>query len=351
MSVPGPLSPLQRRAHLSSAAVELGFDLFGVADARPVAQDRSRLLEWLLQGFQAGMGWMARDPQRRSDVQNVMPGARSVVSVAVNYYHPCNGDETVGGCKVSRYARGEDYHRVLGGKLRELKRTLDELAPGSQSVTYVDTGPIMEKAWAERAGLGWIGKNGNLITRSHGSWVFLGEIITTVELPPDEPHFDFCGSCTRCIEACPTDAIVEPCVVDSNRCISYWTIEHRGDFPDGIAGELDGWLFGCDVCQDVCPWNRFSTPTREEAFSPRVDCVNPPVGRWSQLSAEEFREEFADSAIRRCKPEGLKRNIQAGCNDPLSKVLQGVDTKPESASSGVGLPIDPLSDSLGPKSS
>ncbi|MBI3873090.1 MAG: tRNA epoxyqueuosine(34) reductase QueG [candidate division Zixibacteria bacterium] len=317
----------QLRERLVEVAHELGFDAVGVASVDSDGPDRERLFEWLTLGYHASMTWMARNAERRSDVRQVLPGARSVISLAVNYYTPHEIDDGCGSLKVSRYAWGEDYHRVLTRRLKLLCEQLAVLAPGEKFIAYVDTGPVMERAWAERAGLGWIGKNGCLITRSLGSWVFLAEVITTVPLPVDLPHTDFCGSCTRCIDACPTDAITEPCVVDSNRCISYWTIEHKGEIPAALAADFDGWIFGCDVCQDVCPWNSFTSPSAEPAFAPRADCLCPPGDRWATLSGEEFREEFADSAIRRAKSEGLARNIRIQDHDPLRRALATAPTK------------------------
>lgn len=322
------LTPQDIRDRLAEAARDLGFDAVGVAAVGPADGMRAQLFEWLNRGYHATMEWMARDPERRADVERVLPGARSVISLAINYYSPREADDSCGSLKVSRYAWGKDYHLVIGEKLKVLKSVLEALAPGEQSVAYVDTGPIMEKAWAQRAGIGWIGLNGNLIIRDLGSWVFLAEIITTLELPPDEPHSDFCGTCTRCIDACPTEAIVEPYVVDSNKCISYWTIEHRGDFPEGLTENYDGWIFGCDICQDVCPWNRFEKPTREADFEPRCDCVCPPGDKWEKLSESEFRQEFADSAIRRTKRDGLVRNIRAQNHIPLRDALQSVRREP-----------------------
>ena len=320
------------RAHelrelIKEAASRSGFDAVGIAPATAAADDRDRLLAWLTRGCHASMHWMARDPERRGDIARLLPGAQSVISLGLNYYAPVDTNDHCASFKVSRYARGQDYHQVLGRKLDLLCTTLAQILPGERFVAQVDTGPVMEKSWAQRAGLGWVGKNGCLVTRSHGSWVFLGEIITTASLAPDPAHVDFCGSCTRCLDACPTDAILEPYVVDSNRCVAYWTIEHRGEIPADMAEAFDGWIFGCDVCQEVCPWNKFAHPTGEDAFAPRADCLCPPVERWANLSAEEFAAEFADSAIRRVGAEGLARNIRVQHHDPLRKVLATLQGK------------------------
>jgi epoxyqueuosine reductase len=323
-----PSTPEQLRERLLVAAHDLGIDCVGFARVDSLDCDRERLLEWLTRGRHAGMSWMARDPDRRSEIARVLPGARTLISIAVNYGTIVGPCDDCGALKVARFAWGEDYHRVLGRKLKALGELLAQWAPEAKSIAYVDTGPVMEKPWAQRAGIGWIGKNGNFLTRDYGSWVFLGEIITTVDLPPDTPHSDFCGSCTRCIETCPTNAITEPYVVDSQKCIAYWTVEHRGDFPEGIAQDLDGWIFGCDVCQDVCPWNSFEKPSREPAFLPRPDAICPPTDRWLSLTEDEFQQEFADSALRRVGRDGLARNIRSQCQDPLESVLRVLDWKP-----------------------
>jgi epoxyqueuosine reductase len=249
--------------------------------------------------------------EERVDVARVLPGARSVVSVAMNYCTPFVHEELGGTAKVSRYAWGQDYHSVMGQKLKELSAWLSTQCPGDVCKWYVDTGPVMDKAWAQRAGLGWVGKHTNLITPELGSWVFLGEILTTLELQPDPPATDHCGDCTRCIEACPTDAIVQPYVLDANRCIAYLTIEHRGEIAPELAGHFDGWIFGCDVCQDVCPWNRkFGQPSSEEAFLPREGYLVPDLKSWKELTEVEFDREFADSPIHRARRDGLRRNIE-----------------------------------------
>lgn len=321
-------TPTEIRDQIVARAKSLGIDCIGFAAVNDPNKDRDRLFDWLARGHQASLKWMERDAERRSDVTKVLPGAQTVISIAVNYKTNDNVCEDCGALKVSRYAWGKDYHLVLDEKLKSLAAFISELAPNQESLHYVDTGPVMEKAWAERAGVGWIGKNTNLTTRTFGSWVFLGEIITTVALPADQPHQDFCGSCTRCLEACPTDAFPEPYVIDSNKCISYWTIEHRGEFPEGLADDFDGWIFGCDICQDVCPWNRFSHETNEIAFRARADMVCPPEDRWLDLTEEEFREEFADSALRRAKVHGLARNIQSQRDDPLESVLKAIEWSP-----------------------
>jgi epoxyqueuosine reductase len=256
------------------------------------------------------MTWMEREPERRSDPRLVLPGARSVVVVAMNYYTPHRHESAHGAGKISRYAWGDDYHDIVGARLASLQRWLEQRVPAAASLTYVDTGPILEKSWAQRAGLGWIGKHANVITPDRGSWVFLGVILTTALLDPDRPATDHCGTCTRCIEACPTDAIVQPGVVDANRCLSYLTIEHRGEITGPITSQFDGWIYGCDVCQDVCPWNmKFARPSPEAGFQPREGQAAPRLTSWAAMTAEEFAARFAGSPIRRAKFAGLLRNI------------------------------------------
>jgi epoxyqueuosine reductase len=295
---------------VKNQAIALGFSHVGVAAARALEPEGGRLSAWLARGFHAGMKWMERSPERRIDPRNVLRGAKSVIVVAMNYYTDVSHPEAPGTGKISRYAWGDDYHDIVGTRLDRLKTWLRERAPSAEALAYVDTGPVMEKAWAARAGVGWIGKHGNVITRNMGSWVFLGVIITTLELDPDGPATDHCGTCTRCIEACPTDAIVLPGVVDSARCISYLTIEHRGEIAGDVAGQFEGWIYGCDICQDVCPWNvKFATPTSEPGFRPREGNRAPVLDAWAAMDASEFSRRFSKSPIKRTKLAGLLRNV------------------------------------------
>src|SRR6185436_14293573 len=252
-------------------ALALGFEKVGIVPAVSLDQAGDRLKTWLARGYHGNMSWMARDPEQRSDPRKLFPAAKSVVVVAKNYYTPaehCN-DPATG--KISRYAWGDDYHDVVGEKLRSLLAWLRQESPGVEGKVCVDIQPMMDKAWAERAGLGWIGKHTNLITTDYGSWVFIGELLLNLELEYDLATVeDHCGTCTLCIDACPTQAITEPYVVDSNKCISYATIELRDpEIPSGVASSLEGWLYGCDICQDVCPWNRFAQESHESRFKPR----------------------------------------------------------------------------------
>ena len=289
-----------------------GFDAVGIVRAAPLEGERERLEQWLNRGLQGEMRWMERDPSQRTDPRLVLPNARSVVVVALNYYTPQHHTNNPATGKISRYAWGDDYHDVVGGKLKSLLAWIKEQWPEAEGKTCVDIQPMMDKAWAVRAGLGWIGKHSNLITREYGSWVFLGELLLNLELEYDNVRAeDHCGSCTLCLEACPTDAITEPYVVDSNKCISYATIELRApSIPDRVASNLEGWLYGCDICQDVCPWNRFEQPTTEARFSPRPDNVNPKLSDILELTPETYSERFRKSAIKRAKLSGLQRNAR-----------------------------------------
>lgn len=306
-----------RRSRLTeevkARARAFGFQKVGVVRAEALTGERARLEEWLARGHQAGMSWMARDVARRTDPRELLAGARSVVVVALNYFTPHEHTREQGTGKISRYAWGDDYHDVLGERLRSLLDSVRALAPEVQGKVCVDAQPSMDKAWAVRAGLGWIGKHTNLITREYGSWVFLGELILDVELEYDSARGDdHCGTCTLCIEACPTGAIVEPYVVDSALCISHATIELRDpELPGDVAPNLEGWLYGCDTCQDVCPWNRFEQPSDEPRFEPRPGNVSPALGEIVSLTHESYVERFRRSPIKRAKLSGLQRNARA----------------------------------------
>lgn len=298
--------------NIKDCALRIGFSKVGIAKAGKLEEEGDRLLAWLGKRYHAGMNWMERHERKRSDPREILPSARSIISVALNYYDrtPHSQRDTSG--KISRYAWGDDYHGIVEGKLNQLLDWILREFPGTQGKVYVDTGPVMDKAWAQRAGVGWQGKHTNVITQEFGSWVFLGEIITDIELQPDQPAMDHCGSCTLCIDACPTDAIVEPYVVDSNRCISYLTIEHRGDIDGSLAEQFANWIYGCDICQDVCPWNeKFSQECREHAFAPREWNIEPDLLSMAEMTQEEFTSRFKGSPIKRTKHSGLIRNVNA----------------------------------------
>ncbi|MBI1804438.1 MAG: tRNA epoxyqueuosine(34) reductase QueG [Ignavibacteriae bacterium] len=296
-------------------AYRLGFSKVGIARAEKLGQEAVHLEEWLNRGFHATMNWMAGNVKRRIDPGNILIDAKSVIAVAMNYYTEiphCEDSETG---KISRYAWGDDYHDVLSKRLQELYDFIKSIEPSAEGKVYVDTGPVMEKVWAERSGIGWIGKHTNVITQEYGSWVFLGEIIINVELEYDAPATDHCGTCTLCIEACPTEAIVEPYIIDSNRCISYLTIEHRGEIAEELGERFDRWIYGCDICQDVCPWNqKFALPTSESAFFPREHNVAPRLTDVVSLTEEEFSEKYRKSPMKRTKLRGLVRNAQTAAS-------------------------------------
>lgn len=300
--------PGGRARAVKARAAELGFDACGIAEAGPVDPE-DRLGQWLRAGYHADMDWMARTRNVRQDPRHKMPGARSIVVVARNYYQP-GPDPAPGRGKVARYAWGRDYHKVLRKPLIALARFLDAFGVETPSYASVDSGPVMERAWAERAGVGWVGKNSLVLRRDIGSWFFLGTVITEVSLAPDAPVTEHCGTCRACLDACPTDAIVADGVVDSNRCISYQTIENREEIPSQLHSQLAGWVFGCDICQDVCPWNRFARPTTEPGFAARSGQTNPDLDELLKLDERRFDARFAGTAIRRAKWRGMVRNAR-----------------------------------------
>ncbi len=294
---------------LKAEAARLGFDACGISKAERLDDEARRLEAWLQRGYQASMAWMERHFDKRVDPTRLVEGAQSVVSVLCNYYQPVEPAEQAG--RISRYAWGDDYHEVLKEKLFALYNWLDERLGGIHGRAFVDSAPVLDKAWARRGGLGWIGKHSNLINRRLGSYFFIGELIVDVPLTPDGPIPDYCGSCTRCLDACPTGAITEPYVVDANRCISYWTIEYRGDtIPDDPGRDFGAWIFGCDVCQDVCPWNKFKQATREPRFLPRPGVTDTDLRTWAELNLEEWRARFRRTPVKRAKYEGFLRNVR-----------------------------------------
>lgn len=300
---------------LKQKALELGFHKVGIAAIDEPSTNEQAAVEalhtWLDRGYQADMAWMANP--KRQNVRDLMPEARSILCVALNYYTPHERPAGKEYAKISRYGWGRDYHKVMHKKLKALSNWLEAEGEGIQARYFADTAPVQDKFWAQQAGLGWIAKNGNVITREYGSWVFLGGIVTNLELTVDRPHTQHCGSCTRCLEACPTDAITQPFVVDANRCIAYHTIENRDpELPDAIAQNLKGWIAGCDICQDVCPWNqRFAQETDVAEFQPYPWNVAPKLSELAEISEEEYDLRFTASALRRIKPPMLRRNAKA----------------------------------------
>ena len=313
-----PPSPGDLTAFIKQTAIRLGFDKVGVIPAEPVSDETAaHLMTWLGLGYHAEMQWMAAHTEKRLNPAALMPNARSIVCVAMNYQPRKSPVPMSGQLKIARYARGSDYHDVLKKRLRQLLAEIRQIAPDVQGRAVTDSAPIMEKPLAVKAGLGWIGKNANLITRDRGSWVFLGELLLDIALDYDrhtEPNH--CGRCRRCIDACPTGAIVQDGVIDANRCIAYWTIESKQEtFPESISQHLNGWIFGCDICQEVCPWNvKFAKETDEPAFQPRTININPDADRLLNLTEEAFRTHYRKSPIKRTKRIGLQRNIRYALN-------------------------------------
>lgn len=303
-------SPRERAAYLKRESAALGFDRCGIAacpDANEAAVLRARLDAWLAQGHGADMAWLERQRDVRADITRWLPGTRSVVVVARNYRAERPAAEPGTGC-VSRYAWGRDYHRVLQKPLRALAQRITLLSEGTASRVSVDSGPVQEKYWAMRAGLGWLGRHSLLITPDLGSWVFLGLVATTLELEPDAPMAPQCGDCDRCRRACPTGAIVAPGVVDARRCLSYHLVENAGMVPETIAAGAGNRVFGCDTCQEACPWNAQTPITREPDFHPRPEQANPALDALLEMDAATFRERFAGSSLMRAGWAQMQRN-------------------------------------------
>ena len=294
---------------IKTFALDTYFDACGIANAS-LSGNESHLDNWLDRGFHADMHWMSRTREVRNDVQEKLPGANSVIVVAKNYYseRPAPPEEPHG--LISRYAWGRDYHRALRKPLIRLAKFVESLGPDIQTYSSIDTGPVLERTWAQRAGVGAIGKNSLALRRDMGSWFFLATIITNLELETDAPATDICGTCTACLDACPTKAIVEPQVVDSNRCISYQTIENRGEIPESLHPSHGNWVYGCDICQKVCPWNRFETPTTEADFHPRPGHANPLLRTIANCDEPEFDKEFEGTPIRRTGHKCMQRNAE-----------------------------------------
>lgn len=315
-------SPETNSTEVKKKALELGFQKVGIAaiDGEDITETQ-RLQAWLALGYHADMEWMANP--KRQDIRKVMPEVRTIISVALNYYTHHQRPETEESAKISRYAWGRDYHKVMHKKLKVLTTWLQGLHQDIKARYYADTGPVQDKVWAQKAGVGWIAKNGNVITQEYGSWVFLGEVLTNLELESDRPHTEHCGTCTRCIEACPTGAITQPFVVDANRCIAYHTIENRNKkLPQTVTSHLQGWVAGCDICQEVCPWNqRFAKQTNIAEFEPYPGNLTPKLLELAQISDPEWNRQFPASALRRIKPDMLRRNARANL-DALPKAKE-----------------------------
>ena len=289
-------------------AKRLGFLSCGISNAGFLEDEAPRLEQWLRQGHHGSMTYMERNFDKRLDPTKLVPGAKSVVSLLYNYF-PKESQSDASAPKISKYAYGKDYHAVIKDKLHELMRLLEDEIGEIHGRVFVDSAPVLDKAWAAKAGLGWIGKHTNLISKQVGSFYFIAELIIDLPLEQDAPVTDHCGSCTACIDACPTQAIVAPYQVDGSKCISYFTIELKEAIPQEVKGQFDNWAFGCDVCQDVCPWNRFSTPHQEPQFEPSPELLQMSKGDWHEITEAVFERLFAESAVQRTQFSGLKRNL------------------------------------------
>ena len=293
---------------IKQKAEKFGFQSCGISKAEFLEEEAPRLETWLNKGYHGEMNYMENHFDKRLNPTLLVDGAKSVISLSYNYFPKVKIDE-INNFKISKYAYGEDYHEVIKDILKEMVAELQEEIGEFGFRVFVDSAPVLEKAWARKSGLGWVGKNANLITKKHGSFYFLAEIICDLELEYDLAVTDHCGSCRACIDACPTQAIVSDRIVDGSKCISYATIELKNEIPDYFNGKMDDWIFGCDVCQDVCPWNRFSAPTLQEKFAPNFQKLNFRKNEWKELTQELFSEIFKKSAVKRTKFSGLMRNI------------------------------------------
>lgn len=295
---------------IKDKAKELGFFFCGISKADFLKEEAPRLEKWLKEERNGKMDYMQNHFDMRLDPRLLVDNAKSVVSLLLNYYTD-EKQEDIDAPKISQYAFGEDYHFVIKNKLKEFFSYIQEEIGEVGGRVFVDSAPVMDKAWAQKSGLGWVGKHSNLVNPKKGSFFFIAELILDLELTADGPMKDYCGSCTRCIDACPTDAIIEPYVVDGSKCISYLTIELKEQLiPNEFKGKLENWMFGCDICQDVCPWNRFSSPHKEPKFNPHDQLLKMSKADWEDISEDIFRELFKNSAVKRAKYSGLVRNIK-----------------------------------------
>lgn len=295
---------------IKTAAAALGFSYCGISKAEFLEDEAPRLEEWLKRGYQGSMSYLENHFDKRLDPTLLVPGAKSVISLVYNYYPEKDlAQENSGDLKIAKYAYGEDYHFVIKDKLKSFLNKIQEEIGEVSGRAFVDSAPVHERAWAKKSGLGWVGKNSLLLNRSMGSFFFLAELIVDLELEYDGPIKDYCGTCTACMDACPTDAIPQPYVVDGSKCISYFTIELKEEIPAEVKGKFENWIFGCDICQDVCPWNRFSQPHKEARFQPHPDLEKMKPQDWKEITHNVFEKLFKKSAVKRTKLEGLKRNI------------------------------------------
>lgn len=293
---------------IKAEAHRLGFSFVGFSKADFLEEEAPRLEKWLKDKQHGEMSYMENNFDKRLDPRLLVEGSKSVISLLYNY-HSNQVQSDSSAPKISTYAYGEDYHFVVKRKLKSLLYFIQEKIGEVDARVFVDSAPVLDRAWAKKAGLGWIGKNANLINKNQGSYFFIAEIILDLDLAYDSPVQDYCGTCTKCIDACPTDAIIQPYVVDGSKCISYFTIELKEAIPQEVKGKMDNWMFGCDICQKVCPWNSFSLQHNEPAFNPHPDLLSLTKGDWEDLQEDIFKELFRKSAVKRTKFEGLKRNI------------------------------------------
>lgn len=292
---------------IKAAAKRLGFLSCGISKAEFLEEEAPRLENWLNRNMHGEMGYMENHFDKRLDPRLLVEGSKSVISLLLNYYPEKEQVENT--YKISKYAYGQDYHHVIKSKLRLLQEFILEEIGEVNGRAFVDSAPVLDKAWAAKSGLGWIGKHSNLLTQQVGSFYFIAELIVDIELDYDHAVTDHCGTCTACLDACPTQAIVEPYVVDGSKCISYFTIELKNELPNEFKGSFDDWMFGCDVCQDVCPWNRFSKPHKEPLFNPHSELLSITKKDWEEITEEVFKKVFKNSAVQRTKFNGLTRNI------------------------------------------
>ena len=294
---------------IKTEAKRLGFLSCGISKAEFLEEEAPRLEKWLHQNMNGQMSYMENHFDKRLDPTLLVEGSKSVISLLLNYF-PSEAQKDPEAPKISKYAYGQDYHHIIKSKLKQLQEYITEHIGEVNGRAFVDSAPVLDKAWAAKSGLGWIGKNSNLITQKVGSFYFIAELIVDLDLEYDTPVTDHCGSCTACIDACPTQAIVDPYVVDGSKCISYFTIELKEEIPNNVKGQFDNWMFGCDICQDVCPWNRFSKPHNEPLFNPKPALLEMSKKDWEEITQEVFSKVFQKSAVKRTKFSGLTRNIK-----------------------------------------
>ena len=305
------MSLLQQNTNfIKKTSIKLGFDYCGIAKAKKLNKDARRLEQWLQKGMHGNMQYMENYFDMRIDPSLLVPGAKSVITVLKNYYP--SAEQKTDGPKISKYAYGKDYHDVMRSQLKELMKEIKNNIGEVHGRGFVDSAPVLERTWAEKSGLGWVGKNGNLINKQTGSFYFIATLICDLDLEYDDPFVkDYCGTCTRCIDACPTDAILPGKIVDGSKCISYFTIELKDMLiPGEMKGKFDNWMFGCDTCQDVCPWNRFSKPHHETQFEPLPEVLNLSTSEWENMTEESFKKIFKNSPLKRTKYIGIQRNLK-----------------------------------------